>query len=234
MEKWIEDLLALQETDLRIRNLKARLEMLPIEAQRLDKENANEKKKLEDAKEVLLKHELELKKLESAIKEKNTEMQKLQTQSAMIKKNDEYRAMLNEIENVRKKISDIETEELILMDKLEEEKKKFKQAEKECADRIRSINEEKAGLSDIEKQIKTEIEKLNLQSEERKKNVPKECLTPYLRLLSKGNSTPFVPVSKGICGNCHLKITPQTLNTARKGIMTFCDNCSHLIYFKEE
>lgn len=233
MKKWIEDLLMLQETDLRIRNLQLRLQMLPAEVKKIEAELAEEKKKLDLAKENCLKHDLDMKKIESSIKEKNTETQKLQSQSAMVKKNDEYRALLSEIENVRKKIGGFETEQLVLMDKIEDEKKKFKEKEKMYADRQKSINEEKEGLAELEKQLDNEILKLKMKCEEQKKSIAPEILSPYLRLLSKGSSTPFVVASQGICGNCHLKLTPQTVNTARKEMKAFCDNCSHMIYFKE-
>ncbi len=233
MKKWIEDLLALQNCDLRIRSLKIRLGLIPEEIRKLDEESAKEKKRLDDSKEIFLKHELDMKKIESGIAEKNTLAQKLQTQSAMIKKNEEYKAMLNEIAGVKSSVGEFETQQLLLMDKIEDDRKKFRQAEKIYEDRKKSISDEKTGLAELGKQLEQEIKKLSEKSEELRKNVAPEILSPYSRLLSRGTSTPFSPAKDGICGNCHLRLTPQTVNTARKESPAFCDNCSHMIYYSE-
>jgi len=41
-------------------------------------------------------------------------------------------------------------------------------------------------------------------------------------------------ITQGVCGYCRLKVPPQTVNNAKKGIMTLCDNCSHLLYIPGE
>ena len=63
MEKWIEDLLSLQETDLRIRNLRLRLEMIPEEIRRLGMELEDNKKKLDLTKENCMRFDLDMKKV---------------------------------------------------------------------------------------------------------------------------------------------------------------------------
>jgi len=233
MEKWIENLLSLQETDLRIRNLRLRLEMIPEEIRRLGMELEDNKKKLDLTKENCMRFDLDMKKVEGSIKEKNVELQRIQAQSAMVKKNEEYKALLSEIENVKKKISGFETEQLVLMDKTEEEKKKFRDVERVFNDRSKSIRDEKTGLEDLVARLKEEIVKLEILRDEKRKPLPQNVLSLYSRLLSKGSSSPFVQVSQGMCGKCHLKLTPQTVNSARKELMTQCDNCGHMIYFAE-
>ena len=57
------------------------------------------------------------------IKSYGEEVDKLQKQSSMVKKNDEYKALLKEISNAKAKISDLETRELELMDQMDEIRK---------------------------------------------------------------------------------------------------------------
>jgi predicted nucleic acid-binding Zn-ribbon protein len=230
MKQWITDLLALQEIDMRIRGLKTRLSIIPEEISKLGKELAIEKSKLEHAKESFVGIELEIKKKESAIKDQNETMKKYNTQSALIKKNDEYRAMMKEIENVKNKISDIETEQLGFMDKIEAVKNAFKSEEKLFRDREKAIAEEENELKDLEGKLKAEIEKQNSSREEFSTKISPDLLSTYKRLLSKKTGTPLIDVHQGICGNCHLKLTPQTVNSVRKEMQVFCDNCGHLLY----
>ena len=161
MKQWITDLLALQEIDMRIRGLKTRLTIIPDEISKLDKELAIEKSKLDHAKESFVGIELEIKKTESAIRDQNETMKKYHTQSAQIKKNDEYRAMMKEIDNVKNKISDIENEQLGYMEKIEVAKNAFKSEEKLFKDREKAIIDEKNELKDLDGKLKTEIEKQN-------------------------------------------------------------------------
>ena len=233
MKQWITDLLALQEIDMRIRGLKTRLTIIPDEISKLDKELAIEKSKLDHAKESFVGIELEIKKTESAIRDQNETMKKYHTQSAQIKKNDEYRAMMKEIDNVKNKISDIETEQLGYMEKIEVAKNAFKSEEKLFKDREKAIIDEKNELKDLDGKLKTEIEKQNSVREEFSVKISPDLISIYKRLLSKKTGTPLVDVHQGICGNCHLKLTPQTVNSVRKEAQVFCDNCGHLLYPRE-
>ena len=230
MKQWITELLALQEIDMRIRGLKTRLTIIPEEIAKLEKELAIEKSKLDHAKESFVGIELEIKKRESAIKDQNEVMKKYHTQSAQIKKNEEYRAMMKEIENVKNKISDIETEQLGFMEKIEVAKNAFKSEEKLYKDREKALAEEKNELKDLEGKLKAEIEKQNSSRDEFAAKISPDLLSIYKRLLSKKTGTPLVDVHQGICGNCHLKLTPQTVNSVRKEMQVFCDNCGHLLY----
>ena len=233
MKQWITDLLALQEIDMRIRGLKTRLTIIPDEISKLDKELAIEKSKLDHAKESFVGIELEIKKTESGIRDQNETMKKYHTQSAQIKKNDEYRAMMKEIDNVKNKISDIETEQLGYMEKIEVAKNAFKSEEKLFRDREKAITDEKNELKDLDGKLKTEIEKQNSIREEFSVKISPDLISIYKRLLSKKTGTPLVDVHQGICGNCHLKLTPQTVNSVRKEAQVFCDNCGHLLYPRE-
>jgi len=233
MKQWITDLLALQEIDMRIRGLRTRLTIIPEEMSKLEKEITIEKGKLDRAKESFVGIELEIKKRESAIKDQNETMKKYNTQSAQIKKNDEYRAMMHEIENVRDKISDIETEQLGYMDKIEAAKNAFKSEEKLFKDREKAITEEINELKELDGKLKAEIEKQNSLREEFSSKISPDLLSIYKRLIGKKSGTPLVDVHQGICGNCHLKLTPQTVNSVRKEMQVFCDNCGHLLYPRE-
>ena len=61
MKKWIEDLLELQTIDMRIRNMKMRLEMLPKEKVSLEAEMKKEEGEIKSKSENTKKTELEIK-----------------------------------------------------------------------------------------------------------------------------------------------------------------------------
>lgn len=230
--KWIDDLLRLQYADMRIRDLKARLLLIPKEKQKLDNELAAEKKALADAKSTSQQIEMSIKQAESGIKSFNDKIRDIQSKSAMVKKNDEYQAMLSEIENVKNKISDLETEEIDLLDKFEEAKSVFSVYEKGFAEKEKNIKDGLKELDEITAEIKEEISRVEASRPDLEIKIEANPLHEYNRLLA-GKGVPMVKVTDGICGSCHMRVTPQTMTEIRKHSLVRCDNCSHLVYLDD-
>ncbi|OGV37780.1 MAG: hypothetical protein A2020_05310 [Lentisphaerae bacterium GWF2_45_14] len=230
--KWIDDLLVLQEADMRIRNLKSRLELLPKEKLKLENELEAEKKALSDARSASQKIEMDIKRVESEIKSFNDRIRDIQSKSAMVKKNDEYQAMLSEIANIKAKISDLETAEIELFDTFEEAKSVFSVYEKGFAEKEKNIKAGIKELDEITAEIKEEISRVQTSRPPLELRIDANVLHEYNRLLP-GKGTPMVKLQDGICDNCHLRITPQTLNETRKHSLIRCDNCSHLVYLDD-
>ena len=98
MNEWITDLLALQDLDLKIRNLNLRIDTIPSEKKRLDSLVKDAVSDVEVAKDGLRRIERAIKENEGEIEKLNEASRKLLTQSAMVKKNNEYQAMMADIE----------------------------------------------------------------------------------------------------------------------------------------
>ncbi|MFZ2657233.1 MAG: hypothetical protein WAX69_20025, partial [Victivallales bacterium] len=122
---------------------------------------------------------------------------------------------------------------LVLMEKLEAAKNVFKSEERIFKDREKSIVDEKNEMKELEGKLQAEIEKQVSTRAEVAAKVAPDILSVYARMLGKNKGTPFAEVHQGICGNCHLKLTPQTINSVRKEMKSCCDNCGHLLYTNE-
>jgi len=233
MKKWIEDLLELQTIDMRIRNMKMRLEMLPKEKVSLEAELKKEEGEIKSKSEHTKKTELAIKNAESSIAQVNDTIKKIQSNSAMVKKNVEYQAMMSEIAQNKAKISDFETEEITLLDELEKAKSELKEFEKQFQAKVKTIKENLAELRQMEGEVREEINRLIAERGLKENGISQDVIRLYSRLL-KTSGDPLVKVNNDICGNCHLKLTPQTLAETRKGSVINCDNCQHLLYYAEE
>jgi hypothetical protein len=231
MREWIQNLLALQAVDLRVRGLKTKLATLPAEKARLDKSIEDAKTGVKRAKEALSSVERQIKDSEARIAQANADNVKLQSQTLMVKKNDEYQAMLKQIEDNKSKISDMETVEIELLDKVEAARKGVHDAEKALSDAERSVKSEIHEFAQLEKDVIAEYKELVASRPVYEKKVEQATLDVYNRLVSRGKGTPVAKVKDGThCGNCQLKLTPQTLGQARSGVLAYCDNCSHIVY----
>ena len=231
MRKWTEDLLALQSVDLRIRGLKTKLATIPSEKLRLSMSIEDGRHAIRSAKENLQKAEQQIKGVEASIAQVNAEIVKLQNQSMMVKKNDEYQAMLKQVEDCKVKISDFETTEIDLFDKVEAAKQALKNAEKSMSDKERSVKSELQEFVQLEADIKAEIETLTAGRKAYENRIEQNTLSTYSRLMIRGKGEPVAKVKDGgHCSNCLLKLTPQTLSQAKAGVLALCDNCSHIVY----
>lgn len=233
MKKWIEDLLALQTIDMAIRNMKIRLEMLPKEKSSLEAEQKKEEAELKSKSENSKKTELSVKQVESSIAQINDSIKKIMANSAMVKKNNEYQAMMSEIQQNKAKISDLETEEINLLDELEKAKAGFKEFEKQYHAKVKTIKENLSELQLLEREVREEINRLIAERGTKEGAIGQDILRVYSRL-RKASGDPLVKVNNDICGNCHLKLTPQTLTETRKGSVITCDNCQHLLYIEDK
>lgn len=227
----LKALLQLQEADMRRKGMETRLTLLPKEMDaiiaRRDKLNAESAAAAESVK----KEELAIKKGESEIEQLTEKSRKLQQQSAQVKKNNEYQAMMMEIADNKDKISAIEEELLERFDRLEELKAEAEKIRKNNAGKMRSAREEFEELLAFSKSVKVEIEKLISERPRLTSAVPDDLLSTYERLLkSKDGSAPVAQVDNDCCSNCHMSVTVHTLNELSKGKLAHCDNCQHLLY----
>ena len=234
MKQWVADLLALQNLDMKIRNLQTRLETIPAEKVRLDSVLKDGLSCVEVAKDGKRRIDRSIKDAEGEIEKLNEAIRKLLTQSAMVKKNNEYQAMMTDIETKKAKISDIETTILELLDKSEAAEKEIQAAEKEFSVTQKTVKSEAADLVELKKELEESIRESQKLRKAYEAKVDTQTLEVYHRLLSGRKGEPMAMIDQGVCGYCRLKVPPQTVNNAKKGLMTLCDNCSHLLYFPGE
>ncbi|MFA7229713.1 MAG: hypothetical protein WC071_00445 [Victivallaceae bacterium] len=232
MKIWVKNLLELQEVDMRIKDMKSRISLLPKEKTALKEKLEAAKTELSGQKDAFRKAELEIKRVEGSINQLNDSISKLNQQSSLVKKNNEYQAMMQEIATNKEKISAFESEEIELLDTLEELKEQFKANEKQFEARTASVKEELQELEQLEKELHDEIAAITGSRQQFESKIEASLLSLYNRLL-KSTGAPLVKINKENCGNCHLKLTPQIMTEAKRGAITNCNNCSHLIYIEE-
>ncbi|MBS5530927.1 hypothetical protein FYJ85_02395 [Victivallaceae bacterium BBE-744-WT-12] len=232
--RWAEALLKLQRVDLKIRELEARLALLPKEMTELKNKRDAAVAEVNAAASAAKKIELERKGVESEIEKLNAENKRLQQQSAMVKKNTEYQAMLGTIALNEKKVGDLESRELELMDRFEEARKAYRKIRQDNEAAVNAIRAEFDELVAFAGDLKKEIAQLKEERPADIRGVDGETLARYNRLLAgKDGIAPLVRVENEICGSCHLRVTRQALTNMQKGAVTSCENCMHFIYLED-
>jgi predicted nucleic acid-binding Zn-ribbon protein len=150
----------------------------------------------------------------------------------MVKKNEEYKALMSEIDACKDKISDYETKIIDLLDKQEEELAEYKKYERTFSEKEKNIKDGMAELEEAVSEINEEIKRVESGRGELELKIETPILTEYRRLLGKNRGQPLAMIHDENCGNCHLKLTPQTITEARKGAVARCDHCAHMLYIQ--
>ena len=167
------------------------------------------------------------------LEEANRELKKRQSRLYEIKTNQEYSAVLKEIEGLKQRVSTLEEEVLLLLDQIEaavkaraqeEERFRFTQAEF-----LRDKQQREGELREIQGRLSA----LQVAREGRSRSVETSLLQQYLRLLKSRAGLAVAPARNGSCEGCHVALTPQLYNEVRRNeeILT-CERCGRILYWK--
>lgn len=229
----MKTLLRLQKLDLEIEKRKAREREIPKQKNKFNIYRERLEAELAEREKVCTDLALEQKECELDIEQRQALIQKYQTQLQAVKKNDEYQALLHEIDLVKKQIGIKEERILNIMDETEEAKARLDE------DRKRIQGE----LDDIDKQCKeidAELEEavadrksLEEQAAPLHSQVDKALFRRYSRIRQgMGSGAALVPMNGEVCGGCHMHLRPQMVNEVLAGEkMHTCPHCGRLLYY---
>src|SRR5215471_11337505 len=125
----LANLIELEKVDREIARLNDEVATLPKRVAAIEEKLAEDKAAVEKAKTAIKTNEAGRRKLEADIQGFQQKIVKYREQSSSVKTNDEYRALMHEVEFTEKQISGSEDKILELMIALEAEEKALKTAE---------------------------------------------------------------------------------------------------------
>lgn len=227
----IRQLLDLQDRDQRIITLSKDLKNIPTLQERAKGRLADDEASVATAQARVREVELKIKNLELDANTRRNTIGRLKEQQFATRKNEEFRAMGHEIERYEKEISNLEDQELELMDQLEKVKPDLAAAQKALGVTKKSVDEEINELTERATAIKDRLAELNKERTDLATSVDSDALATYNRLLkSKGNSV-VVPLDKDTCQGCHMKVVLATIQGVREQKeITNCEQCGRVLY----
>jgi predicted nucleic acid-binding Zn-ribbon protein len=231
----VEALLILQERDTRVNALTGELTHVPDQIAQVEDELEARVEKFDAVKTHTRQIEADRKKIDLDVQSKQGAIARYRSQQQQTRKNEEFSALNHEIEHAEKEISTLEDQELELMEAYDKGLLVVAEAQKEL-----SAFQEKAKhkKSDLEKRAAAAAVDLTAAKEkqaEAEKVVPEEDLARYRRILKSKKDVAIVPIRSGACGGCHMKLTSQTVLSAKGGDnLTACENCGRLVYWLGE
>ena len=231
MKKSVRDLLELQGIDMRIRALNVKLQAIPLERARLVADFEVVRKQYNASLAAVKKIQQRIRENETEVASEQGAHQQLLVKSGTIKKQAEYEALMAQINNCKIRISNLETEQINLLDELEKSQEAAHKMERRYKATGRSAQAEVKELDALKSKVEAEIAEKRLLSARLEENVSRANLDAYRPLLASGKGEPLSRITEnGLCSNCALKLPPSTLIEAAKANIVFCDNCSFMLY----
>jgi len=230
MSEEVERLWTLRGLDEEAHAIRAALARYPEQRRELERSVAEARERLERLKQ----HHGELQKQRRDLEREATGLseqeRKFQSQLPAVKKNEEYTALLHEIEGARRKRSDLETAILERMDEEEKEQKQrpvleqaLQAAERESAARAQAMAAEETAE-------RAKLERLEAARLSELEHLPATTRARYERVHASRDGRAVMPIVKGACGGCFRAQPPQVLQEARRrDRMLSCDGCGRLM-----
>ena len=157
-------------------------------------------------------------------------------QSLLVKTNEQYRALLHEIEFQETLIR--QTEDQILAEMIESEnlEKKLRDAEQKLAAERQQAQAEIAVAEERKREDEQKLEQARARRAETQSRIAADVYTAYERIAKGRKGLAVVPVlDDGTCGACHVLLRPQAFSEvmANDQILT-CESCYRILYYFPE
>jgi predicted nucleic acid-binding Zn-ribbon protein len=234
MNPTVEALLILQERDVRVAHLAAELEALPRQIAAVDQELATRTARFEELKNRTRQIEADRKKIDLDVQSKQAAIARYKSQQQQTRKNEEFAALNHEIEHAEKEISALEDSELELMEAYDKGLATVAEGQKELLQFQEKAKQKKAEMEKRSAAVSSELTAAKEKQAAAEQTLPEEDLARYRRILKSKKDVAIVPIHGGACGGCHMKLTSQTVISARGGEgLTSCENCGRLVYWLE-
>ena len=235
MHEDIEKLLVLQERDRSIAH--ARQEVAGLGHQRTEVNGRSAS--AEEAKAVAEKKSMELKASKNALEvEVQGEQEKIRTYSKQqleTKDNEQYKALGRQQETCKETISNLETDEINVLEEMDVHAEVLKAAKTELEEATAAKAKALSEIDDREVGLGKKIEDLDGQRTEAEGKLDELTLSRYNRLVGRKGTNIVVGIQHGACGGCHMKLPEAEVIEIKSGSkVNYCPNCSRIVYYTRD
>ncbi|MHC5539243.1 zinc ribbon domain-containing protein [Singulisphaera rosea] len=195
----------------------------------------NRQAALDSSRKALQDCKVQLKKREHTLQAHQSKIDDLTVKLNLVKKNDEYKAIQNQIANDKNAIGKVEGEILEEMVRLDEmvaalanEEAEFKKFSEEVA----AIKAQVESTAEAQKDQLEGLESAIIGAEE---IIPEDLRERYRRTVKQHGADALAFIENNACSGCFVSITPQMLNELiNASTLSFCKSCGRILYLAEE
>ena len=225
-------LIELQEQDSKIKDLSADVQRLPKKIAEIEGQLSEHLQKREADQQALAKNQQARRKRENDIAALREKISHYRDQTLDVKTNEQYRALLHEIEFHETEVRKLEDEILAEMIESEALEKTLRESEQSLAVERSRAQEE---IAATKKKIQEEENKLNdvrARREEAQQRLAADVYVRYERIAALRNGLAVTPASDGACQACYVRLRPQAYNNVKTNQQIVnCESCGRILYY---
>jgi len=223
-----------QQLDQQVAELTVLIDSLPTQIQTLQSQLDDFIHSHEERKKRLAANLIERKGLEGEVKVIQEKITKHKDQLYQVKTNEQYKAMLKEIQGEESNIRKIEDQVLEKMIEAEDIQKLIQEAAARLEGEKARVAAEIKRLQDERQKDLDERALLQARRKELAAAVSESVLATYERLRTYRTGAAVAEVRDGLCTACNVRLRPQVYNEVRRSdaVLT-CENCSRILFYLE-
>jgi uncharacterized protein len=228
----LQNLIALQQIDSHIAALRAEVASLPKHVAEIEAKLAGSRAKVESATAAGKADEAARRKHESDIQDQQQKISKYRDQSMNVKTNDEYRALMHEIQFAEANIAKLEDKILEIMVAADVRKETLKKADAELKVDTTEIEREKEDARQRTAADEKELAELTTKRNELRAAVSEDALRHYDRVLQLRKTALAAVYENQMCSGCSVLLRPQVFQEVmtNEQFLT-CDTCKRILYY---
>ncbi len=230
----LKTVIELQQVDLKIAELTLQIDASPSQIQTLETQLSDFLHAHEERKARLSANQKERRELEAEVQAVQGKIAKHKDQLYQVKTNEQYRAMLKEIEGEEGNIRKIEDKTLERMLEAEALQKQVQDAAARLEGEKARVGAEKNRLESARQAAEGERNQLVARRTTLANGLSADVRETYERVARGRRGVALAEVRDGFCTGCNVRLRPQIYNDirAKEGILT-CESCSRILYYVE-
>jgi predicted nucleic acid-binding Zn-ribbon protein len=226
---------ALQQVDLKIRDLSAEAESHPTRLRQIEAERNQAKAHLDQSRGRLADNERARRQNEQLLQLEKDKVRKWESRLNELKTPREYAALARELDIAKKTnlTADEEIKKLAL--EYGEVRRAVDAAEEALLEKEAVVEREGAEIKGVLAGVESQVKELEAERKRLMELCDRSLVSRYERIRKQRGGLAVVPVVAGTCKGCQRNIPPQMANNLITGneILT-CPNCHRFIYAAEE
>lgn len=227
----LERLLALQECDQALDRLAAVSRALDVREQEMKRERAALAAAVERARAALVSEQQRERELQRSADEHRTLRERFASQMDVVRKPKEAAAATTQLEMAQRVVASDEAELHSMQGRIRDLEQSAQLHEMELADVDERRKEDREALASDRAKLGEEIAEARARRDTRATDVPRQLLTRYDRLRTRGHAAVIVKLEGASCGNCRTAIPMQRRNEILAGRrIDACEGCGVLLY----
>lgn len=228
----LASLVALQKLDTAADAARQRLAELPAAEAALAARIEQAAAEVDAARAKLAGNQEARRALEKEVAGVDTRLARFESHKSAVKTNQEFTALLHEIEVARKEKDEVEERILVLMEEADALTAAVKSAEQAVATARREAEEARGSLAAEQRSLEEEFANLAGARKGEVAGLDSAMLARYEQLLKQRRGVAVAAMSGETCNACFVRLRPHVAQQIRRNDSIFqCESCSRILYF---